>query len=196
MDNLKRKLKFLRLIERFKTIERFNQTSKQNRPESDAEHTWHLVMMVYLLSEDYPGVNRNRCIELALIHDLVELISGDINVWDNPSQVKKSKKEKTAAKKLFSELPDHWKTKFYNLWIEYKDRKTQEARLVYALDKIQPHLQRVAAKDNGLIKKRINVKSLIKLKPKEVKENKLLNEMWDGLVKEIAEKRLIWLSNG
>lgn len=196
MDDLKRKLKFLRLIERFKTIERFNQTSKQNRPESDAEHTWHLTMIVYLLAEDYPGVNRNHCIELALVHDLVELISGDINVWDNPSRVKKSEKEKIAAKKLFSELPDRWKIKFYNLWIEYKDRKTREARLVYALDKIQPHLQRAVAKDNGLIKKRINLKNLIKLKPKEVKENKLLNEMWDGLIKEIAEKKLVWFSSG
>lgn len=187
-------LDFIRAIEKLKTIERFNKTSNLNRPESDAEHIWHLVMMVYLFSESREGIDKWKAVEIALVHDLVEVYAGDVNLWDEKKKSPEAKREAEvrSAKKLFELLPNEIGERFYLLWEEYEARETEEAKFVYALDKIQPFIQRVVAQDGGWKEKQVDEARLAEIKPQLVKDDVELSTLWDELTKEAKEKDLLW----
>ena len=66
IKNLKQKLQFIELMDKMKDIERtiFLRNGKQ---ENDAEHSFHLAMMVIAFADDFPGLNIEKCLKLALI---------------------------------------------------------------------------------------------------------------------------------
>ncbi len=43
----------------------------QGRPESTAEHTWRLCLMVRLFEDTYPGIDHLHLLKLCVIYDLV-----------------------------------------------------------------------------------------------------------------------------
>lgn len=188
------KLNFIRVIEKLKTIERFNKTSTLGRPESDAEHIWHLIMMVYLFSESREEIDKWKAVEIAMVHDLVEVYAGDVNLWEENkiSQSDKQSAEDISAIKLFSLLPADLESRFYSLWKEYEERKTVEARFVYALDKLQPFIQRVVSGDNGWKEKKVDLNRLNEVKPELIKNDPEMSEMWDDLTKEAIDKKMLW----
>lgn len=130
-------LKFIEEIEKLKHIKRINTLSDCSRQESDAEHSWHLAMIVLLLKDELgEKFDVERAIKIALVHDLVEIYTGDC--WPaNKKEVKEKKvREKKVAKKLFSQLPADLQKEIQGYWQEYEDAKTIEAKTVKALDKI------------------------------------------------------------
>jgi len=194
MNGIKKIIDFIRIIEKLKTIERFNKTSNLLRAESDAEHIWHLTMMVYLLAGQKPELDRTKLIELALIHDLVEVYAGDVNLWDDKKKTKEQKRldEEKAAKKLFSKLPKNIGRKMFETWYEYEERKTPESIFVYALDKLQPFLQRLISRDNGWKEKEVDLKKLKGVKPQEIKDEPVLSRIWEDLMREAHERDMLY----
>lgn len=186
-------LDFIRAIEKLKVIERFNKTSNLDRPESDAEHIWHLVMMVYLFAESR-DIDKWKAVEIALVHDLVEVYAGDVNFWDEHKKTpdEKRKAEEKAARKLFDLLPEETGSYFYQLWIEYEERKTDEAKFVYVLDKIQPFIQRLVAEDNDWKDRQVDAQKLSDIKPELVKQDPEFSALWDDFVQEAVEKKLVY----
>lgn len=52
--------------------------------ENDAEHAWHLALMVMLLSEHANvSIDSYRTMCMVLIHDVVEIDAGDTYAYDN-----------------------------------------------------------------------------------------------------------------
>lgn len=133
---------FIRELNNFKSIERLSVIKQDGRRESDAEHTWHLVMTVWLFSHTYDKkLDLLKTIKLALVHDLVELYSGDIYGGALPeARANKEKNEREALLKLCSQLPKSMSEELDYLWNEYEERRTNEAEYVWALDKIMPSL--------------------------------------------------------
>ncbi len=105
-------LDFIEEIEKLKHINRINTLSDRSRQESDAEHSWHLAMIILLLKNELgTKFNVDKAIKIALVHDLVEIYTGD--TWPSNDKERKDKKirEKAAAKKLFYQLPQILKKK-------------------------------------------------------------------------------------
>lgn len=130
-------LEFIEEIEKLKHIKRINTLSDCSRQESDAEHSWHLAMIVLLLKDELgEKFNLEKAIKIALVHDLVEIHTGDC--WpSNKKEIQEKKaREEKAAKKLFSKLPNDLRKEIKSYWQEYEDAKTVEAKTVKALDKI------------------------------------------------------------
>ena len=194
MNDIKKIINFLRLIEKLKTIERFNKTSNLDRAESDAEHIWHLVMMSYLMSKLRPELDKMRLIELALVHDLVEVYAEDVNLWDDKKKTKEEKKkaEEESAKKLFSTLPKDEGLRMMNLWTEYEEKLTPESKYIYALDKLQPFLQRLVSGDNGWKEKMVDKERLMEVKPQDVKDDPVLCDIWDDFTEEAVGRRMLY----
>ena len=71
-DRLEAQIRFLMEADREKEIVRQNYLASGNRRETDAEHAWHMALMVMLLSE-YANepIDRYRTMCLCLAHDLV-----------------------------------------------------------------------------------------------------------------------------
>ncbi len=68
-DRLSQILTFLRATESLKSTLRSAHTSS-GRPESVAEHTWRLCLLVMVLAPEFPEVDVHRLMKICLIHDL------------------------------------------------------------------------------------------------------------------------------
>lgn len=140
-ERLKKQMEFLLEIDKSKQIGRQTYLADASRKENDAEHAWHLGMMAILLSE-YANENINllKVISMVLVHDLVEIDAGDTYAYDDQGQKTKYEREHTAADRIFGILPQDQELKLRQLWEEFEEWKTPEAKFAHTLDNFQPVL--------------------------------------------------------
>ncbi|KAL4559839.1 hypothetical protein LXL04_031985 [Taraxacum kok-saghyz] len=72
-------------------------------PESIAHHMYRMALMA-LIAGDVPGINRERCIKIAIVHDIAEAIVGDITPADGVPKVEKSRLEQAALNEMCNVL--------------------------------------------------------------------------------------------
>lgn len=134
-------LDFLRSAEKLKVTHRSGYTSLGS-PESVAEHSWRICLMALVLRPEFPSINYERLLEMCIIHDLGEAISGDIPA---PEQERlgtdKSAQERRDLLQLLEPLPAATRDHILSLWDEYEAASTPEARLAKALDKLETLMQ-------------------------------------------------------
>lgn len=106
-------------------------------PESVADHSFRLALLALVLTPK-SGLSRERCVYLALIHDLAESLVGDITPHDGISPEEKIKREDEAMKCLSQEAQD---PSLYALWEEYRDQHSAESKWIHDLDKFEMVLQ-------------------------------------------------------
>lgn len=140
---------FLSLIEKLKSTLRHSYT-RSGRTESSAEHTWRIAVFFLLFYETYrPAVDPFKTLKMILIHDLPEMVHGDIPAWMKDIDRKKHEdhkvREAEAARQLFARFPGPTGEDLYRLFEEYEAKKTPEARYAQAFDKIESQLQHLDA---------------------------------------------------
>ncbi len=132
----------IQFLNNFKFVERLSLIKKNGRRESDPEHTWHLVMTLWMLSDKYEKkIDINKAIKIALIHDLPEMLAGD--VFAHSSEVSKEQKKENEIKALDEivfKLPEDFGKEIKTLWNEYEDRQSEEAKFVWLVDKVMPRI--------------------------------------------------------
>lgn len=132
---------FLLEIDKLKSIVRQSLLLDTSRRENDAEHSWHLAMTALVLAEYAPaGVDLARVIRMILIHDLVEIDAGDTYCYDPEAVATQAQRERLAAQRIFSLLPDDQAVELRTLWEEFEARRTSDAMFAAALDRVQPVL--------------------------------------------------------
>lgn len=138
---LKKQLDFILEIDKEKNILRQTHISGGGRRENDAEHAWHMAVMAYLLQE-YANepVDIARAMVMCLIHDIVEIDAGDTYAYDPEGKKTKKAREEAAKERIYSLLPEDQKTQLQEMFEEYEENKTAEARFVRAMDNLQPLL--------------------------------------------------------
>jgi len=140
---LKRQLDFLCEIDKVKSVRRRTLLMDGSRRENDAEHAWHLGVMALIFSEQSPAsrrLNLLKVIKMLLIHDLVEIDSGDTFLYDDKKRAAGALKEAKAARLIFGLLPKDQAKEYLRLWQEFESRKTPEAAFAAAIDRFQPVL--------------------------------------------------------
>ncbi|MBQ6936899.1 MAG: HD domain-containing protein [Clostridia bacterium] len=134
-----KKLQFLILIDKMKSVYRQTLLADKSRRETDAEHSWHIAMMAMLFAEFAPeGVDKERVIKMCLVHDLVEIYAGDTFCYDEKAGEDKAEREMRAAQKLFSVLPAEDGDEIKGLWLEFEKQETPDAVFAASLDRFQP----------------------------------------------------------
>lgn len=101
-------------------------------PESVAAHSWGLALLCLKLAPK--DLDLQRVLSIALVHDLPEVIAGDITPHDGFSKQEKQAFELKAAQELLP--PD-----LYVLWLEYEENQTKEAQFVHQMDKLDMLIQ-------------------------------------------------------
>ncbi|KAK1381000.1 5'-deoxynucleotidase [Heracleum sosnowskyi] len=110
-------------------------------PESIADHMYRMALMA-LIAGDNSGVNRERCIKIALVHDIAEAIVGDITPSDGVPKVEKSRMEQAALNEMCKVLGGGMRAdEIQELWAEYENNSSIEANLVKDFDKVEMILQ-------------------------------------------------------
>ncbi|XP_067402802.1 5'-deoxynucleotidase HDDC2 isoform X2 [Emydura macquarii macquarii] len=133
-------LRFLRLVGQLKRVPRTGWVYRNvKKPESVSDHMYRMAVMA-LVTED-KKLNKDRCIRLALVHDVAECIVGDIAPADNISKEDKHQREEAAMKQLTQLLSEDLRNEIFELWEEYEHQSTAEARFVKELDQCEMILQ-------------------------------------------------------
>jgi len=135
-------LKFLMLVGDLKHIPRTGWVRRDVRdPERISGHMYRMGVMAMLLGPA-DGVDRDKCIRMALVHDMAETIVGDLTPSDPVTPEQKREMESKALRSMTDLLED---TSVVNdivdLWEEYEAAATPEAKLVKDLDKFDMILQ-------------------------------------------------------
>lgn len=184
-ERLLRQIEFIVEIDKLKQIFRQNAVIGTTRNENDAEHSWHLALMAMILSEYAveKKVDVLRVVKMVLIHDLVEIDAGDTFAYDEKGYEDKEEREQKAADRLFNILPSDQADEFLELWDEFEELETPEARFAACLDRLQPLILNYYT--NGHTWKKPGV-----TRAKVLKRNEPLQEntpaLWD-YVKEVID---------
>jgi putative hydrolases of HD superfamily len=145
-----------------------------------ADHSWRITLMAMVaasssnnssVSKDEEGscslYDTNKCIKMALVHDLAEASVGDITPFCGVSDLDKHAQELAAMKELTSKLStlglgtafggvttdedsiNSVGEEILNLWKEYEAGQTSEAKLVKDMDKLEMILQALEYEQDG-----------------------------------------------
>jgi putative hydrolases of HD superfamily len=188
MDRLEKQMQFILEVDKLKKITRQTYLTDGSRKENDAEHSWHLALMCMLLQEySNEPIDVVKTMTMVLIHDVVEIDAGDTYAYDELGNSSKKDREEAAAERIFHLLPEDQASYMRNLWDEFEEMKTAEAKFANTLDKVQPLM--LNDQSGGL-----------SWREHEVKETQVLNrnantskgseELWE-YVKKVIDKNII-----
>ncbi|XP_055635050.1 5'-deoxynucleotidase HDDC2 isoform X2 [Toxorhynchites rutilus septentrionalis] len=133
-------VKFLELVGKTKHIKRTGWVLRNvSECETISGHMYRMGMMSFLLDSNQ-AIDRIRVMELALVHDLAESIVGDITPYCGISREEKLLREFAAMSEI-AELLGPTKEKLLELFNEYEEGKTAEAKFVKDLDRLDMIMQ-------------------------------------------------------
>jgi len=158
-EKLEQQIQFLAEIDKMKSIQRQTLLIDKSREETDAEHSWHFALMAITLFEyaDVERVDLHRVVQMALVHDLVEIYAGDTFAYDEKGYESKEEREAEAADKLFSLLPSEQATEYRALWEEFDRMESPDALYASAIDRLQPFLNNYLTNGHTWVKHSVSV---------------------------------------
>ena len=140
-ERFEKQVAFILEADKEKNILRQTHLSGHGRQENDAEHAWHMAMMIYLLKE-YANepIDLAKTMMMALIHDIVEIDAGDTYAYDTAAMETQAERERLAAERIFGMLPDDQRDELRGLFEEFEAGETAEAKFARTMDNMQPLL--------------------------------------------------------
>lgn len=102
--------------------------------ESVADHSYRVALLALLLGPRL-GLDPGQMMRIALIHDLGEARLGDITPADQIPVGEKHAREAVAFGEVVGNLPEA--SALFDLWREYAQSSSPEARAVRQLDKLE-----------------------------------------------------------
>jgi putative hydrolases of HD superfamily len=145
------KLDLLKVMEIIKLGEKLKYELRHSwlsngRRESVAEHTWRTTLMAVLIVPKLSvRADMEKLLKMLIIHDLAEAEAGDIPAFDTLNnkglKTEKRRKEIKAIENIRNTLGDDTGQELYELWFEFEDQETTEAKIANALDKLEAQIQ-------------------------------------------------------
>jgi len=142
--NIEKLLDFFKIAGQLKQAIRFS-AAKKIKGDSSADHSWRLALMTFTVAEELKiKINFEKAMKIALVHDIAEGVTGEIDYrlifFGKISKKEKNALEKKAIKKIQKIAPPKVGKEIFDLWEDYEDGRTKEAKYVKALDKIETTL--------------------------------------------------------
>lgn len=191
-ENLLKQIAFIKEIDKIKYIQRRTKLFHSDRNENDAEHSWHLAMMALVLSEYSDAkIDVLKVVKMVLIHDIVEIDAGDTFIYDQNKNHTNTDEELVAAERIFGLLPQKQAQEFIEIWKEFEDGISNEAKFAKSMDRLEPLLQNTS--NNGGTWKEYGVKYQTVYDKKKVIKNGS-TELWnfaENLINESVEKGIL-----
>lgn len=156
--------------------------------ENDSEHSFQLAMIaLFIIQENNLSLDINKCMSMAIVHDVLEVHSGDTHIYGASSEIEsKAKREKDAIEKLKIDWPNL--TLMHELINEYELRETKEAKFVYALDKLIPMLNNYLDNGRNWKREKITIEQIKKAKSKKITLDPTISEYYHLVLKLLESK--------
>lgn len=189
MERLEKQIQFLLEIDKAKQITRQTYIADGSRKENDAEHSWSLALMAFLLSEHAnEEIDVLHVMEMVLIHDLVEIDAGDTYAYDEAGNATKREREVKAAERIFGLLPEDQGKWMRDLWEEFEAGETKEAKFALTLDKTQPVLLNDITGGRAWKEHQVQKAQIMKRNESTPKGSQAIWEYCQGLIEKNVEK--------
>lgn len=188
LERLEQQLQFIREIDKEKQIFRQTYLSDGKRKENDAEHAWHMAVMVFLLKE-YANeeIDVLKTIQMILIHDVVEIDAGDTYAYDEAAKSTQREREEKAAARLFGLLPADQGQEMLALWEEFEAGETKEAKFARTMDNFQPMMLNDATDGKAWLEHEVAVSKILKRNERTPRGS---NELWEYGKENYIEKHV------
>jgi putative hydrolase of HD superfamily len=192
MENINHLYRFILELDKLKLVFR-NTTTEFDRKESTAEHSWSVAMIVITLMkqlrEEFGDIDELKTIKLALTHDIVEIYAGDVMAFDEAARKDKEKIELQALHDLMAVNPA-FAQELHDLWHEFEDKQTIEAKIAKAADAICPIFQRLQSKQS-YIPFNLTIANLEKTKYPIFMFSKTFITLYEKLKHDLLSEKLI-----
>jgi putative hydrolase of HD superfamily len=152
---------FILELDKLKGVTRKTRPLGLDRYENSAEHSWQIAMLasslVHYAEEE---INLDHVIRMLLVHDIGEIDTGDTIVYAVEGWEDRKAAELAAVQRIFGLLPEGHGERYLNLWQEFEDGETAEARFAHAVDRAMPVLLNLANagqswRENGISHARV-----------------------------------------
>lgn len=189
MDDLKQQISFIVEIDKLKTIYRQNYLADKSRHENDAEHSWHLAVMAFLLAGHVDEkIDLLKVMKMVLVHDLVEIDAGDTYCYDEKAGLDKREREERCANRIFKMLPGEQCKELFELWEEFERMDTPESRYAAALDRLEPVLLNYFSEGKSWKEHGICIDQVVKRNSRIKDSSEKLWEFVEGLLHDAVKK--------
>lgn len=188
-DRIEKQLAFSLEIDKVKNIFRQTHLSNHGRNENDAEHSWHMAIMAYLLRE-YANeeVDIAKVMLMCLIHDLVEIDAGDTYAYDEEALQTQKIREEAAKQRIFSLLPEEQAAELTALFDEFEAYETPESKFAHAMDNLQPLILNHSNNGGDWREHQVTAEQIYKRQSKTKLGSEKLFEVTDRLIQENIQK--------
>ena len=140
MKHLPEIFKFIDVIGQLKYTMRYGDI-QSDKKDSSAAHSWRLAVLCMVLGPQIPGLDVFRAVKIALVHDIPELLAGEVPFQDilsgKSNRSDKSLHEADAARVIFAHLPDALCKEMLELYDDYSAAGSREAKFVKICDKLE-----------------------------------------------------------
>ena len=190
MSNLNNTVKFIKEIEKLKSVTRFNRTL-DGRFENSAEHSWQGAIAAMVLQDYYPEkLNMEKVMSMLLIHDLGEIYAGDTWVFDDQKKLHSHDRELESIEKTMSILPEEKYLNMKNSWLEFEKGQSAEARYARVIDALVPLINHFEVSEVNYNPDQISSDMVLEKKKFIKSESEELWNLTEELVKKSVEKGL------
>jgi putative hydrolase of HD superfamily len=150
-------LDFITAVGRLKRLPRTGWVdSGVEDPESVADHSFRTTFITMVLA-DLQGLDSERAMRIALLHDLAEAEMGDLTPEQKRSMGQEYiKEERGAIGRILSRLPEDIAEDYHALWEEFIRGSSPEAEIVAQADKLEMILQALEYEEEGVDPVRLN----------------------------------------
>lgn len=185
---------FIKFSSQLRAVTRANNATP-DRKESVAEHSWHLALTAWVLHEALQqefGVTiaQDRIIKMCLMHDLVEIVVGDVSIFSTTQREAAASQEEAAAQEIFAKLPPTLGAEMLGLWHEFEAAETLEGKIARAIDRINPALMRLIT-EQGWADANANVAWLDRIQLPRHEFSTTMLELYQSIRAEALEKGLL-----
>ena len=188
-ERLKKQMEFALEIDKVKNVFRQTHLSGHGRKENDAEHSWHIAVMAYLLRE-YANekVDIAKVMLMCLIHDIVEIDAGDTYAYDTENLKTQKAREDAAKERIFSILPKEQKEELIALFDEFEAYETPESKFAHVMDNLQPLMLNNSNEGGDWKEHNVSAEQVYKRQSKVKLGSEKLFEVIDGIIQNNIQK--------
>jgi putative hydrolase of HD superfamily len=136
---------FILELDKLKGVDRKTCPVGMYRYENSAEHSWQIALLALsLVPYAADSIDTNRVVAMLLVHDIGEIDTGDTMVYLEGGWDERKAAELAAVRRIFSLLPGQYGARFVELWQEFENGVTSEARFAQMADRAMPVLLNLA----------------------------------------------------
>ena len=141
-DNLEKSFAFILELEKLKAITRKVKPLGLDRYENSAEHSWQVTVLALVMAKFADeAVDVEKVVKMMLLHEICEIDADDTFFFDDAARLEVEASELAAVERIFGILPDEIGAEFLEIWKEFENGKTKEAKFAKGIDRLMPVLQ-------------------------------------------------------